>query len=74
MQKTNLPPAMYHGANSFAKENHRETTYAGFGCFDPFPGNRDASTNGGWHTHAVLQPAGLPTAAIQLRNKLQRDS
>ncbi len=25
-----LTPAMYHGANSFAKEYYREKTYAGF--------------------------------------------
>lgn len=56
---------MYHGANSFAKEIYRETTYAGLGRFDPVPGNRNASPNGR-SSHAVLQRAGLPTAAIPL--------
>ena len=40
MQKTPLPPAIYHGTNSFAKENYRETTYPGFGCNGPVPDNR----------------------------------
>jgi hypothetical protein len=32
IQKTPLPPAMYHGANSFAKENNHDRIHAGFGC------------------------------------------
>jgi hypothetical protein len=46
MQKNHLSPAMYHGANSFAKEIYRETTYAGFGCIGNVPDIRGASKFG----------------------------
>ena len=52
MQKTSLPPAMYHGANSFAKETYRDTTHAGFGCNSSVPHNYRASNYGGWRSHA----------------------
>ena len=67
MQKTPLPPAMYHGANSFAKEHYRETTYAGFGCNSPVFDNRGTPEYGRWQPHAPrdhLHPPGLHRAAV----------
>jgi len=63
---------MYHGANSFAKENYRETTSAGFGCIGPVPDNRGASEYGRWQS---LPPAdgwvpGLRFAVAKLRIKI----
>ena len=66
MQKTPLTPAMYHGANSFAKENYRETIHAGFGCNSPVPDNRGASKYGRGRSHARaldLYPPGLQRGA-----------
>jgi hypothetical protein len=63
IQKTPLPPAMYHGANSFAKEYHRETTHAGFRCNRSVPRNRGTSKYGRWRSHALLYPTGLHLAA-----------
>src|ERR1039458_2709066 len=68
MQKTPLPPAMYHGANSFAKEHYRETTHAGLGCNNPVSDNRGASKYGRWQSPAPwdhhLHPPGLPDCAV----------
>src|SRR5258708_5447406 len=58
---------MYHGANSFAKENYRETTHAGFGCFSSVPDNRGASEYGRWLSHAArdqLPHPRLPPVAV----------
>ena len=52
---------MYHGANSFAKEFYRETTYAGFGCNGSIPDNRGASKSGR-ESRAYLYPPGLHQA------------
>src|SRR5208282_1349276 len=72
MQKTPLTPAMYHGANSFAKENYRETIPAGFGCNYPVYHNRGASKSGR-SAHALLYPPGLRAAGVskQLRRVSQ---
>src|SRR5208337_5225136 len=57
---------MYHGTNSFAKENYRETTHAGFGCTGPVCDNRGASKYGRWQSHAPyhLHPPGLHALAV----------
>ena len=61
---------MYHGANSFAKENHRETIHAGFGCNYPVYHNRGASKYGrSARTH--LYPRRLHPA---VRKELRRVS
>jgi hypothetical protein len=44
MEKNRLTPAIYHGANAFAKEHSCETIYAGFGYFGLVPDNRRASS------------------------------
>src|ERR1035437_3974902 len=54
---------MYHGANSFAKENYRETTYAGIGCTGPVPDKRGASKLGR-SPHAHLYPQRLHQAKL----------
>jgi len=59
---------MYHGANSFAKENYRETTHAGCGCTGPVPDKRGTSKLGRrqspapWDYH--LHPPGLHDLAV----------
>src|ERR1022692_3507776 len=73
---------MYHGANSFAKENYRETTSAGCGCHRPFPDNRCASEYGRWQSLASRgrltalksNPDGNcnPVAVVQNGKKLRR--
>ena len=58
---------MYHGANSFAKENYRETTHAGFGCNRSVPDNCGASEYGRWLSHAArdqLPHPRLPPVAV----------
>src|ERR1700686_4095155 len=70
MQKTSLPPAMYHGANSFAKENYRETTHAGFGCSSTFPDNRGTPEYGRWLSRAPdLYLSGLPLSSCSQTRK-----
>jgi len=61
-----MSPAMYHGANFFAKENYRETTDAGFGCNRALPDDRRASKYGRWQSHASreLPHPGLHPAAV----------
>jgi hypothetical protein len=62
---------MYHGANSFAKENYRETIHAGFGCNHPVPGNRGASKYGrGPRTHLYPQRL-FPAVRKELRRVSQ---
>jgi hypothetical protein len=65
MEKTQLPPAMYHGANSFAKEYYRETTDAGCGCTGAIPDNRDSSEHGGWKPDVSLER--LPAQQLDCR-------
>jgi hypothetical protein len=71
MQRSPLPPAMYHGANSFAKEIYRETISAGVGCNNPLSNNRSASEYGRWQSHPPdkrpLRHSELPPAAVVCR-------
>jgi len=61
---------MYHGANSFAKENYRETTYAGFGRNRSIPHDRGASKYGGWQSRAPhLYHPGLPLSRCSQTGK-----
>jgi hypothetical protein len=62
---------MYHGANSFAKENYRETIHAGIGCNHPVPGNRGASKSGR-EPRSNLYPRRLHLAGV--RKELRRGS
>jgi hypothetical protein len=59
---------MYHGANSFAKENYRETIYADFGCFGNVPDNRSASKFGR-QSRTVLHPPRLLCTGDELLAK-----
>src|SRR5208282_1124449 len=61
---------MYHGANSFAKENYRETTHAGFGCNNSVPHNHGASKYGGWRSLSTMYSPWLRrTASAQLEGR-----
>jgi hypothetical protein len=52
MLKNPLMSAIYHGTNSFAKENYCETIHAGFGGNRSLPDNRGASKYGRWQSRA----------------------
>jgi len=71
MQKTPLSPAMYHGANSFAKEIHRETTHAGIGCNHPVSDNCGASKYGRSAGTHLYPRRLLPAVSKELRRVSQ---
>src|ERR1039457_2447958 len=77
MQKIALPPAMYHGANSFAKELYRETFHAGFGRARPLPHHRIASKYGRWQSVASpdrwqsrVSAPGLPLYVLAIPERI----
>jgi hypothetical protein len=62
MHKSGLNPAIYHGANSFAKEHYREKTHSGFGCTRAVCYDLRASDDGRWQSRVF--GARVPRPAI----------